>query len=149
MCLSVTGRNHTDVTDIDQCSRGGQPISPSLQGLKRFLTRSDIQLVPACNPDTPDVNRDPRDIASRGIDLPSAHFERLIQYGRAVFPIVPTRSVRTAQERANLGIDIAIPRGLFRKPCERIERASVMCRPVNRGTSFEELDFRRDSRVSR
>src|ERR1700722_14778980 len=149
MGLPVTGRNHTDVADIDQCSRGGQPISPPLQGLKRFLTRSDIELVLACNPDTPDVNRDPRDIASLGIDLPSAQFERLIQYRRAVFPIVPTRSVRTAQERTNLGIDISILRGLFRKLRERIERASVMCCPVNRGTSFEELDFRRDSRVSR
>src|SRR5271167_210492 len=113
MCLPVTGRNHTDVADIDQCSRGGQPISPPLQGLERFLTRSDIELVPACNPDTPDVNRDPRDIASGGIDLPSAQFERSIQYPNAVFPIVPTRSVPTAQERTNLGIDITILRGPF------------------------------------
>src|ERR1700723_4381475 len=103
MCLTVTGGNHTDIAHIDQCSRGGQPISPPLQRLERFLTRSDIELVPACNPDTPDVTRDPRDIASRGIDLPSAQFERLIQYPRAVFPIVPTCSVRTAQERTNLG----------------------------------------------
>jgi hypothetical protein len=113
------------MSPISISARGGQPISPPLQGLKHFLTRSDIELVPACNSDTPDVTRDPRVIASRGIDLPNAQLERLIQYRRAVFPIVPTRSVRTAQERTNLGIDITILRGLFRKLCERIERGAL------------------------
>jgi hypothetical protein len=57
--------------------------------------------------------------------------------------------MRAAQECTNLGIDITVLRGLSRKLRECIERASVMCRPVNRSASFEELDFRRDSRVGR